>query len=151
LIKVELDMVIGKILYLSHSAKLIRVGINTTIEDVYQHTNNLSVFLFSLLTTLAEPIIKIRIVVVEIKLEVIRFILIFFAKVFKIMVKGAMRTEGVYGTLPSVGGRTIKITVQRSEGEVPIKISDVVTKMPGIRVRGRPQSHEFIRGRLRGG
>jgi hypothetical protein len=104
-------MVIGKILYLSHSAKLIRVGINTTIEDVYQRTNNLFVFLFSLLTTLAEPIIKIRIVVVEIKLEVIRFIFIFFAKVFKIMVKGAMRTEGVYGTLSSVGGRTIKITV----------------------------------------
>jgi hypothetical protein len=41
---------------------------------------------------------------------VIRFILIFFAKVFKIMVKGTMRTEGVYGTLLSVGGRTIKIT-----------------------------------------
>jgi hypothetical protein len=61
--------------------------------------------------TLAEPIIKIRIVVVEIKLEVIRFILIFFAKVFKIIVKGAMRTEGLYGTLPSVGGSTIKITV----------------------------------------
>jgi hypothetical protein len=101
--------------------------------------------------TLAEPIIKIRIVVVEIKLEVIRFILIFFAKVFKIMVKGARRTEGVYGTLRSVGGRTIKITVWRSEGEVPIKISDVVTKMPGIRVRGRPQPHEFIRGRLGGG
>jgi hypothetical protein len=101
--------------------------------------------------TLAEPIIKIRIVVVEIKLEVIRFILIFFAKDFKIMVKGAMRMEGVYGTLPSVSGRTIKITVQRSEGEVPIKISDVVTKMPGIRVRGRPQSHEFIRGLLGGG
>jgi hypothetical protein len=77
-------MVIGKILYLSNSAKLIRVGINTTIEDVYQHTNNLSVFLFSLLTTLAEPIIKIRIVVVEIKLEVIRFILIFFAKVLRL-------------------------------------------------------------------
>jgi hypothetical protein len=111
LIKVELDMAIGKILYLSHSVKLIRVGINTTIEDVYQRTNNLSIFLFSLLTTLAEPIIKIRIVIVEIKLEVIRFILIFFAKVFKIMVKGATRTEGVYGTLPSVGGRTIKITV----------------------------------------
>jgi hypothetical protein len=70
--------------------------------------NNLSVFLFGLLTTLAEPIIKIRIVVIEIKLEVIRF---FFAKVFKIMVKGAMCTEGVYGTLSSVGGRTIKITV----------------------------------------
>jgi 2-C-methyl-D-erythritol 4-phosphate cytidylyltransferase len=104
-------MVIGKILYLSHSAKLIRVGINTTIEDVYQHMNNLSVFLFSLLMTLVEPIIKIRIVVVEIKLEVIRFILIFFAKVFKVMVKGAMRTESVYGTLPSVSGRTIKITV----------------------------------------
>jgi hypothetical protein len=104
-------MVIGKILYLSHSAKLIRIGINTTIEDVYQRTNNLSIFLFSLLTTLAEPIIKIRIIVVEIKLEVIRFILIFFAKVFKVMIKGAMRTEGVYGTLPSVGGRTIKITV----------------------------------------
>jgi hypothetical protein len=104
-------MVIGKILYLFHSAKLIRVRINTTIEDVYQCTNDLSVFLFSLLTTLAEPIIKIRIVVVEIKLEVIRFILIFFAKVFKIMVKGAMCTEGVYGTLSSVGGRTIKITV----------------------------------------
>jgi 2-C-methyl-D-erythritol 4-phosphate cytidylyltransferase len=85
---------------------------NTTIEDVYQSTNNLSVFLFNLLTTLADkPIIKIRIVVVEIKLEVIRFILIFFAKVFKIMVKGVMRTESVYGTLPSVGGRTIKITV----------------------------------------
>jgi hypothetical protein len=130
---------------------LIRVGINTTIEDVYQHTNNLSVFLFSLLTTLAEPIIKIRIVVVEIKLEVIRFILIFFAKVFKIMVKRAMRTEGVYGTLSSVSGRTIMITVQRSEGEVPIKISDVVTKMSGIRVRGCPQSHKFIWGRLRGG
>jgi hypothetical protein len=144
-------MVIGKILYLSHSAKLIRVGINTTVEDVYQRTNNLSIFLCSLLTTLAEPIIKIRIVVVEIKFEVIRFIHIFFAKVFKIMVKGAMRTEGIYGTLPSVGGRTIKITVQRSEGEVPIKISDVVTKMPGIRVRGRPQSHELIRGRLGGG
>jgi hypothetical protein len=111
LIKVELDMVIGKILYLSHSGKLIRVGINTTIEDVYQRTNNLSVFLFSLLTSLAEPIIKIRVVVIEIKLEVIRFILIFFAKVFKIMVKGAMRMEGVYGTLPSVGRRTIKITV----------------------------------------
>jgi hypothetical protein len=130
---------------------LIRVGINTTIEDVYQRTNNLSVFLFSLLTTLAEPIITIRIVVVEIKLEVIRFILIFFTKVYKIMVKGAMRTEGVYGTLPSVGGRTNKITVYRSEGEVPIKISDVVTKMPGIRVRGSPQSHEFIRGHLGGG
>jgi 2-C-methyl-D-erythritol 4-phosphate cytidylyltransferase len=85
---------------------------NTTIEDVYQSTNNLSVFLFNLLTTLADkPIIKIRIVVVEIKLEVIRVILIFFAKVFKIMVKGTMRTESVYGTLPSVGGRTIKITV----------------------------------------
>jgi hypothetical protein len=111
LIKVELDMVIRKILYLSHSAKLIRVGINTIIEDVYQCTNNLSVFMFSLLTTLAEPIIKIRILVVEIKLEVIRFILIFFAKVFKIMVKGAKHTEGVYGTLQSVGGRTIKITV----------------------------------------
>jgi hypothetical protein len=82
---------------------------------------------------------------------VIRFILTLFANVFKIMVKGTMRTEGVYGTLPSVGGRTIKITVQRSEGEVPIKISDVVMKMPGIRVRGRPQSHEFIRGRLGGG
>jgi hypothetical protein len=104
-------MVIGKILYLSHSAKLIRVGINTTIEDVYQRTNNLCIFLFSLLTTLAEPIIKIRIVVVEIKLEVIRFILIFFAILFKIMVKGSMHTEGVHGTLPSVGGRTIKITV----------------------------------------
>jgi hypothetical protein len=104
-------MLIRKIVYLSHSAKLIRVGINTTIEDFYQRTNNISVFLFSPLTTLAEPIIKIRIVVVEIKLEVIRFILIFFAKVFKIMVKGPMRTEGVYGTLPSVGGRTIKITV----------------------------------------
>jgi hypothetical protein len=104
-------MVIGKILYLSHSAKLIRVGINTTIEDVYQRTNNLFVFLFSLLTTLAEPIIKIRIVVVEIKLEAIRFILIFFVEVFKVMVKGAMRTEGVYGTLLSVSGRTIKITV----------------------------------------
>jgi hypothetical protein len=104
-------MVIEKILYLSHSAKLIRVGINTTIEDVYQCTNNLSAFLFSLLTTLAEPIIKFRIVVVEIKLGVIRFILILFAKVFKIMVKGAMRMEGVYRTLPSVGGRTIKITV----------------------------------------
>jgi hypothetical protein len=37
------NMVIGKILYLSHSGKLIRVGINTTIEDVYQRTNNLSV------------------------------------------------------------------------------------------------------------
>jgi hypothetical protein len=130
---------------------LIRVGINTTIEDVYQHTNNLSIFLFSLLTTLAKPIIKIRIVIVEIKLGVIRFILIFFAKVFKIMIKCAMRTEGVYGTLSSVGGRTIKITVQRSEREEPIKISDVVMKMSGIRVRGRPQSHEFIRGRLRGG
>jgi hypothetical protein len=35
LIKVELNMVIRKIIYLSHSAKLIRVGINTTIEDVY--------------------------------------------------------------------------------------------------------------------
>jgi hypothetical protein len=104
-------MVIGKILYLSHSAKLIRVGINTTIEDVYQRTNNLSVFLFSLLMTLTEPIIKIRIVIVEIKLEVIRFILIFFAKVFKIIVKGAMRTEGLYGMLPSVNGSTIKITV----------------------------------------
>jgi hypothetical protein len=111
LIKVELDMVIGKILYLSRSAKLIRVGINTTIEDVYQRTNNLSAFLFSLLTTLAEHIIKIRIVVIEIKLKVIRFILIFLAKVFKIMVKGAMGTEGVYGTLPSVGGCTINITV----------------------------------------
>jgi hypothetical protein len=84
-------MLIRKILYLSPSAKLIIVGINTTIEDGYQHTNNLPVFLFSLLTTLAEPIIKIRIIVVEIKLEVIRFILIFFAKVFKIMVKGVMR------------------------------------------------------------
>jgi hypothetical protein len=104
-------MVIGKILYLSHSAKLIRVGINTTIEDVYQCTNNLSIFLFSILTTLAEPIIKIRIIVAEIKLEMIRFILIFFAKVFKVVVKGAMRAEGVYGTLWSVGGRPIKITV----------------------------------------
>jgi hypothetical protein len=104
-------MVIEKILYLSHGVKLIRVGINTTIEDVYQCTNNLSVVLFSLLTTLAKPIIKIRIVVVEIKLELIRFILIFFAEVFKIMVKGAMRMEGVYGTLLSVGGRTIKIIV----------------------------------------
>jgi hypothetical protein len=113
--------------------------------------NNLSIFLISLLTTLVVPIIKIRIVVVEIKLEVIRFILIFFAKVFEIMVKGAMCTKGAYGTLPSVGGRTIKITVQRSEGEVPIKISNVVTKMLGIRVRGRPQSQEFIRGCLGGG
>jgi hypothetical protein len=109
LIKVELDMVIQKILYLSRSMKLIRVGINTSIEVVYQCTNNLFVFLFSLLTTLVEPIIKIRIVVVEIKLEVIRFILIFFAKVFKIMVKGAMHTEGVYGTLPSVGGVTPQV------------------------------------------
>jgi hypothetical protein len=59
-------MVNRKILYLSHSAKLIRLGINTTIEDVYQRTNNLSVFLLNLLTTLTEPIVKIRIVIVEI-------------------------------------------------------------------------------------
>jgi hypothetical protein len=90
---------------------MIRVGINATIVDANQRSNDISIFLFSLLTALTEPIIKTRIIVVEIKLEMSRFILLFFAKVFNIMVKGAMRTECVDGTLSGVGSRTIKITV----------------------------------------
>jgi hypothetical protein len=70
---------------------------------------------FSRVTTLAEPIIKIWIIVIEINLNVSRFILIFFAKVLNIMVNGSMHTKSVNGTLPGVSGRTIKFTIQRSE------------------------------------
>ena len=103
-------MIVIKIFILPETPEMFRVRIAT--HDVDQLPNHLPVHLYALLPAFLETVLKARVIIIEVKFQVSRFLTILFTKLPNIMVNLAMRTKCVYPSSPHIGGDTIKLTIQ---------------------------------------